>query len=76
MESQKTSIVSDLNSLNLSKYQSEMATVIVEGKFKPAEIPAMLNVCSELHQRYSEFSELLLENFKKILPTKKSEMVS
>lgn len=75
MESQKSSIESDLNSLNLTKYQSEIAAVIVEGRLKQSEITAVVAICSELHKRYADFSGFLLENFKKMLPTKKTEVV-
>ncbi|ODN04067.1 Regulator of nonsense transcripts 2 [Orchesella cincta] len=75
VESQKGSIESDLNVLNLTKYQSEIAAVIVEGRLKLSDISSMVAICSELHKRYVDFSGYLVENFKKTLPTKKTEVV-
>lgn len=75
VESQKSSIESDLNVLNLTKYQSEIAAVIVEGRLKQNEITAIVGICAELHKRYTDFSGFLMENFRKMLPTKKTEVV-
>lgn len=75
MESQKASIESDLNMLNLTKYQSEIATVIVEGRLKQSDITAIVAISSEIHRRYAEFNASLMENFKKVLPTKKIKVV-
>ena len=68
-ESQKSSILKDLESLNLTKYISEVASAITEAKIKMSEVPSLLEICSVLHQKYSEFATFLMEEWKKILGT-------
>lgn len=70
MESQRASIQSDLGILNLTKFQSEIAAVIVEGRLKQCDICAVVGISSEIHRRYQDFSSSLLENFERVLPTK------
>eukprot|EP00727_Mastigamoeba_balamuthi_P011186 m51a1_g6690 putative regulator of nonsense transcripts 2 isoform 1 (1041) ;mRNA; f:59987-65738 len=54
------SLCTEIASLNLSKYVSEMASAVAEAKLpRPADISAAVKVCSLLHQRYAEFSQLL-----------------
>ncbi|RWS03575.1 regulator of nonsense transcripts-like protein [Dinothrombium tinctorium] len=69
-EAQKDSILKDMNSLNLSKYISEVAVAVVEAKLKMSDIPMALKICSLLHQRYPDFSAQLLEAWNKVLPKK------
>lgn len=74
-ESQKDSLIKDLNSLNLTKYVGEAACAIVEAKLKMTDIMCALIICSLLHQRYADFSSSLLENWHKVLLTKKDDKV-
>lgn len=74
-DSQRDSIVKDFSSLNLTKYVSEAAAAIVEAKLKMTDIPCALHVCSLLHQRYTDFSDLLMENWQKALLQKKDDKV-
>lgn len=74
-ESQHESLVRDLQSLNLTKYVSEVAQAIVEAKLKMSDINTAVHICSLLHQRYHDFSPTLLENWQKVLALKKDEKV-
>lgn len=71
----KSSIETDVKTLNLTKYLTEIAAGLTEARYKIENISDAASICSMIHQRYSEFSGLLLQNFKKNLPVKKSEMV-
>jgi len=64
-----------VKTLNLSKYISEIVTAVGEAKIKASEIENLVYICSLMHQRYREFSTLLLEEFRKLLPTKKTDVV-
>ena len=75
-ETQREQIFKDMNSLNLTKYISEVASAIVEAKLKMSEIPMVIQLCSALHQRYSEFSPQLLEAWSKNLPKKSSDSIN
>jgi len=75
-EAQKESILKDINSLNLTKYISEVANGIVEAKLKMTDIASIIQVCVTLHEKYSDFSSQLLEAWQKVLSLKKDEKVS
>ncbi len=68
-EDQKDSLTQELNQLNLSKYISEAVTSIVEAKLKPSDINAAVTICSLLHQRYPDFSGLLIPSLVKFFPS-------
>lgn len=74
-ESQHDSLVKDLQSLNLTKYVSEVAQAVVETKLKMSDISTAVHLCSLLHQRYHDFAPTLLENWQKVLTPKKDEKV-
>ena len=48
---------------------------MVETKLKMSDINAAIEVCCLLHERYTEFSDALLENWHKVLLQKKDEKV-
>lgn len=75
-EAQKDSLIKDMNALNLTKYISEAAAAIVDAKLKMSDVNAALQICSLLHQRYSDFCGQLLENWQKVLPMKKDEKIT
>ncbi|XP_057375556.1 regulator of nonsense transcripts 2-like [Daphnia carinata] len=75
-EAQKESILKDINTLNLTKYISEVANAIVEAKLKMTDIASILQVCVVLHEKYADFAPQLLEAWQKILSLKKEEKVS
>ncbi|XP_069942909.1 regulator of nonsense transcripts 2 isoform X2 [Cherax quadricarinatus] len=72
-ESQHDSLIRDLQSLNLTKYVSEVAQAVVEAKLKMSDINTAVHLCSLLHQRYHDFASTLLENWQKVLSPKKEE---
>ncbi|CAH8838567.1 unnamed protein product [Trichobilharzia szidati] len=65
LDSQKDILLSEFESLNLSKYVEEVATAIVEAKIKITDIPFMLKLCSAMYQRYSDFGLLFFDAWKK-----------
>eukprot|EP00092_Neocalanus_flemingeri_P034844 GFUD01037919.1.p1 GENE.GFUD01037919.1~~GFUD01037919.1.p1 ORF type:complete len:1219 (+),score=513.71 GFUD01037919.1:43-3699(+) len=75
-DGQKASLTKEMGGLNLTKYIGEVASALVETKLKMSDITAMVDFCSALHQKYTEFSTFLMENWTKILSMKKDEKVS
>ena len=65
-----------MSGLNLTKYIGEVATALTEVKVKMADISGMVELASAIHQKYSEFSSCLVENWTKILTLKKDDKVS
>ncbi len=56
-----SSILKEFDSLNLSRYVAELVTHIVEAPLKNADVFAMAEMCSAIHQRYfPEFGEALI----------------
>ena len=72
-DAQKDGIFKEIKALNLTKYVGECAAAIVEAKIKMADLPMAKEVCCMLHQRYAEFPSALLENWQKVLVTKKEK---
>ncbi|CAI4227186.1 unnamed protein product [Auanema sp. JU1783] len=70
------SLISDLSKLNLSKFVEEMAQAIAETKLKTSEVVTVVDLCVEIAIRYQNFSSLLLAEFKKMLPIKKSDKIA
>ncbi|XP_037077123.1 regulator of nonsense transcripts 2-like [Pollicipes pollicipes] len=75
-ESQKDSVIKEMLALNLTKYISEVASALVEVKLKMTDVPAAVEVCSALHQRYAEFSSHMMEIWHKVLTFKRDEKVA
>ncbi|EJW83479.1 hypothetical protein WUBG_05607 [Wuchereria bancrofti] len=61
--------------VNLSKFVEEMTTTIAEAKIKYSEVQSVVTVCVHLSCYYSEFSSLLLVEFRKLLPSKRSDKI-
>ena len=72
-ESAKKSLTDEMRTLNLTKYITEITTGIVEVKLKVTDIQSIVEVCSLLHQRYSDFSQPFLEAWNKTLSIKKDD---
>ncbi|XP_050094823.1 regulator of nonsense transcripts 2 [Anopheles aquasalis] len=72
---QLTAIMSDVRTLNLTKYISEVSAALVEAKLKMSDIPAIITLCNYLHQTYAEFSSTMFENWQKLLLIKPGEKV-
>ncbi|XP_035701719.1 regulator of nonsense transcripts 2 isoform X3 [Folsomia candida] len=67
-EFQKSSIENDVKTLNLTKYLTEIAAAFSEARYKIENVNDAVTICSLVHQRYSDFSPMLVEEFKKNLP--------
>ena len=72
-ESAKKSLTDEMQTLNLTKYITEITTAIVEVKLKVTDIQAVIELCSLLHKRYSDFSQPFLEAWSKTLTLKKDD---
>ncbi|VDK63372.1 unnamed protein product [Onchocerca ochengi] len=72
---QLASILQDIDKINLSKFVEEMAMTIAEAKIKYNEVQAVVTVCVHLSCYYSEFSPLLLLEFRKLLPLKRNDKI-
>ncbi|ESP01156.1 hypothetical protein LOTGIDRAFT_139905, partial [Lottia gigantea] len=75
-ESQRDGLIKDFNSLNLSKYVGECASAVAETKLKMSDVNCAVHICSLIHQRYSEFSSMVKDNFQKMLLSKKDEKIT
>ena len=65
-----------MSSLNLTKYIGEVASALIEAKLKMTDLPAAIDICSFLHQRYFELSTQLMETWQKVLALKKDEKIA
>lgn len=72
---QHAAIMADLEKVNLSKYIEEMANSIAEAKLKISDLPSVISICVRLTCLYSEFPSQLFAEFKRILPTKRSDKI-
>ncbi len=61
-ESQRASITKDMETLNLTRYVSEIADAVSEAKLKTSDIPVALHLCCVMHQRYEDFTQALISN--------------
>lgn len=67
-ESQKDQILNEIDRLNLTKFISEVASSIVEARFKLSDILAVIEICTKLNCKYKEFSKHLLDQYVKNFP--------
>lgn len=73
---QLDTLVKDMAGLNLSKYISEICTALSESKIKMTDVPAVVTLCSKLHQTYTDFDSQFLEAWQKTLALKPGERIS
>ncbi|KAI8539857.1 hypothetical protein RHMOL_Rhmol09G0215800 [Rhododendron molle] len=70
-EAQIESLMDELRSVNLGKFVSEAVTAICDAKLRSSDLQAAVQVCSSLHQRYTDFSAILTQGLLKVfLPGK------
>ncbi|XP_050522449.1 regulator of nonsense transcripts 2 [Daktulosphaira vitifoliae] len=69
-------LLKDMNSLNLTKYLSEVVSALTEIKLKMTEIDAMIALCTELNITYSDFSKTFFEQWQKLLNLKKDDKIT
>ncbi|KAI4302355.1 hypothetical protein MLD38_038110 [Melastoma candidum] len=75
-EEQREGLMDELRNVNLSKFVSEAVSAICDAKLKSSDIPAAVQICSLLHQRYKDFSPNLTQGLLKVfLPGKSGDDV-
>ncbi|TRZ02758.1 hypothetical protein DNTS_029156 [Danionella cerebrum] len=72
-EQQRSALAQDWEGLNLSKYIGEAVSSLVEAKLKLSDVGCGVHLCSLFHQRYAEFSPLLLAAWKRQFEARKEE---
>lgn len=73
---QLDSLLKEMQTLNLSKYLSEIAAALIETKLKMSDISAAVLLCTEINCQYAEFGKCMLECWQKTLAQKRDEKVS
>jgi len=68
-ESQSSYILDEVDRLNSTKFISEIVSSLVEAKLKLSDIPSVIEICTKLNRIYKDFRALLLNEFKKCLPS-------
>jgi len=53
-------LLRDVDSLNLSKYTSEIASAIMESRLNPSDLSAVVEIVIALHQKYESFTSPFL----------------
>jgi len=69
-------LLKDMNSLNLTKYLSEVVSALTEIKLKMTEIDAMIVLCTQINTTYTDFSKIFFEQWQKILNIKKEDKIA
>lgn len=69
------SLIPELTKLNLSKFVDEIASIVCDAKVKIKELPALVEFCVKAASIYAPFSENLVVELKKRLPTRKSDEI-
>ncbi|KAG5683793.1 hypothetical protein PVAND_013057 [Polypedilum vanderplanki] len=72
---QLDALLKDMSGLNLTKYISEVSAALLEAKLKMTDIPAVIILCSQLHQIYGDFSQQFFESWQKNLTIKPGEKI-
>ncbi|CAH9111210.1 unnamed protein product [Cuscuta epithymum] len=65
-EELKEGLMDELRSVNLSKFVSEAVSAICDAKLRSVDIQATVQICSLLHQRYTDFSPSLVQGLMKV----------
>ncbi|KAL3089958.1 hypothetical protein niasHS_006410 [Heterodera schachtii] len=68
-------LLPELDKLNLSKYLDEIATNICEAKLKTSDLESVVAFCAKLASLYREFPSQLVLQFRKQMPTKKTDRI-
>ncbi|EME30009.1 Regulator of nonsense transcripts UPF2 [Galdieria sulphuraria] len=58
----KESLLAEIQTLNLSMYISEICGAFFEARFRIADVPAVVEVISEIYRRYPEFTDHFVEH--------------
>lgn len=73
---QLEALMKDMKGLNLSKYISEICSALSEAKIKMTDVPAVVLLCSKLHQTYVDFDNEFFDAWQKTLLLKPGEKIS
>jgi regulator of nonsense transcripts 2 len=74
--SQLDILLKDMKCLNLTKYISEVASAIVEVKLKMSDVHAVIELSSQLHRIYVDFSQTFIESWQKCLAVKSGDKIN
>ena len=66
-------ILKGIREVNMSKFISEVVDAVAEAKIKAADVPAMVNILSAMHQRYSDMTKLLIPRLSSVFAPLTSE---
>lgn len=55
-----SSMISDVESLNLTRYIEEIVSAFLECKMRVSDIPSLVHLCVAIHERYEEFRDLFI----------------
>ena len=75
-EETKEALLLDISRTNQSKYVSEAVAAVTEASVKSKDIPAAIQICSALHQRYSDFCLELVTGLSKVLAPKSGKCLA
>lgn len=70
---QLDAFLKELDSLNLTKYISEIGQALVEAKLKMTDVMPAVQLCNKFHEIYAEFSGTFFENWQRVLTLKPTE---
>ncbi|XP_049849433.1 uncharacterized protein LOC126318671 [Schistocerca gregaria] len=71
-DSHKEALIRELRTLNLTKYVSEAVSNLLNASVRAADINTFVQVCSEFHRLYADFSSEIVSALIKRLPFEKS----
>lgn len=69
------SLLPGLEKLNLSRHIDEIASIICNAKVKIEELPPLVEFCAKISSIYAPFSEDLIAELKKQMPTRRSDEI-
>jgi regulator of nonsense transcripts 2 len=70
------SLLPELTKLNLSKFVDEIASSVCDAKLKVEDLSSLVEFCVKASSIYATFSENLVIELKKRVPTKKSDEIT
>lgn len=71
-----SSLIPELEKLNVSKFLDEIARNICEAKIKISDLPSLVDFCVKVASLYQEFPSILITELKKRIPFKKSDTIA
>ncbi|KAI6233893.1 hypothetical protein M3Y99_00858900 [Aphelenchoides fujianensis] len=70
------SLLPELAKLNLSKFVDEIASSVCDAKLKVEELPSLVEFCVKAASVYGSFSENLIGELRKRVPTKRADKIT